>query len=107
MKGWAELVERSLKLESYETEQDIKDALRTRFKSGNRTDGNVGVWEEYLVRLDELNRKHSALAEWSELWIEACKKGIETTPIPFDFPIGEIETRIVSLKGILERDVVR
>lgn len=107
MKGWTELVERSLKLESYKTEQDIKDALRARFRSGKNTEGNVATWEEYLIRLDELNRKHALLKEWGQLWIEAWKRGIETAPIPFDMSIGEIETRIVSLRGILESEVVK
>lgn len=99
---WQDLVERTLLLPTYSTEQDIKDALRYKYGSGNVVrERRITIWFEWLVRLDELRQRNKLLGAWSGLWHIALEKGVSVQAIEYDVGLDVIRERIVELRNKL------
>ena len=88
---WPTVVQEALQLDTYTTEDDIKDLLRWRFRHGNRVDGNPEEWYRYLVRQDELTKRNRLIEQWSTLWRTS---DVELEPITYEAPLEELERRI-------------
>ena len=94
--NWQELVTQALLM--YDDVEDIKSALRARFGSGKH--GTVQEWYEYLVWLNERREKDRLFKEWSGIWQQAKKAGIDLESIPFDVGNSGI---VVAIERATER----